>query len=117
MDRNTYILIAIIAAFFILKSLLNRKDPKETIQQALTNGALVIDVRTPAEFKSRAYPRAKNIPLGDLDQRINELGNKDQTIVLYCASGARSGSAKRRLIKAGYTNALNAGGLHSMPAK
>ncbi|MDX9748482.1 MAG: FAD-dependent oxidoreductase [Paludibacter sp.] len=79
-----------------------------------TNTPLVVDVRTPEEFRSGAYPGAINISLDELQQRIDELGSKDRDITLYCASGARSAYAQRVLQHFGFTNVKNGGGLMHM---
>ena len=75
---------------------------------------LVVDVRTAGEFATGAYPGAVNIPLDQLQARISELGSKSRSIVLYCASGARSGYAAQYLEQIGFTNVDNAGGLMQM---
>ncbi len=81
------------------------------------NTPLVVDVRTPEEFHAGAYPHAINIPLDELMQRYEELGNNvSREIVVYCASGARSAYAQRLLMQIGYTNVKNGGGLNSMMA-
>jgi len=79
-----------------------------------TNTPLVVDVRTPEEFRSGAYPGAINISLDELQQRMEELGAKDRDITLYCASGARSAYAQRVLQHFGFTNVKNGGGLMHM---
>ncbi len=86
-----------------------------TIRDKIAAGARVVDVRTPAEFMDGAYPGAVNIPLSILPLRMSELEPKDKPIVLYCASGARSGQAARLLRQAGFTDVINAGGLQDMP--
>ncbi len=86
-----------------------------TVKEKIKAGARIIDVRTPAEFMDGAYPGAINIPLAILPVRMNELEPKDKPIVLYCASGARSGTAARLLMKAGFKDVINAGGLGDMP--
>lgn len=80
----------------------------------IAHGALVIDVRTPAEYSSGHYEGATNIPLGELRDRLPELGDKKKAIVVYCASGMRSASAARILKDAGFTDVTNAGGLNSL---
>lgn len=85
------------------------------IKKMINNGALVVDVRTPGEYSGGHYPKAVNIPLQQLPQRLDELGKKDQKIVLYCHSGGRSGAALNYLRKLGFENAVNAGGLRDMP--
>ena len=68
-----------------------------------------------AEFTSGAYPGAINIPLHLLPLRMKELEPKDTPIILYCASGARSGRGMRLLTQNGFTDVSNAGGLDDMP--
>jgi phage shock protein E len=87
-----------------------------TIKEKISAGARIVDVRSFAEFKDGAYKGAINIPLGMLPARMFELEPKDKPIVLYCASGARSGQAARLLKQAGWTDVVNAGGLDDMPA-
>ena len=86
-----------------------------TIKEKIAAGAKIVDVRSPAEFKDGAYPGAINIPLHLLPVKMNELGRKDTPIVLYCASGARSGQGMRFLKQNGFTDVVNAGGLDDMP--
>ena len=85
-------------------------------EKVAESGPVVIDVRTPMEFATGAYPGAVNIPLDDLPSRITEIGDTDRDIVLYCASGARSAYGQRILKQMGYTNVKNAGGLHDIMA-
>ena len=86
-----------------------------TVKDKIAAGAKVVDVRTPAEFKDGSYPGAINIPISVLPVRMNELEPKDKPIVLFCASGARSGQGARLLKQAGFTDVINAGGLDDMP--
>lgn len=81
-----------------------------------SNGPIVIDVRTPEEFAMGAHPDAVNIPLDELQSRMEELGDHDREITLYCASGARSGYGQRVLKQQGYTNVKNGGGIMQMMA-
>ena len=86
-----------------------------TVRDTIAAGARVIDVRTPAEFADGAFPGAINIPLAALPARMIELEPKDKPLVLYCASGARSGQAMRFLKQNGFADVVNAGGLDDMP--
>lgn len=71
-------------------------------------GTLVLDVREADEFASGHLPKARHIPLKDLDSRLGELAKfKDKPVIVTCRSGARSGSACRALKKAGFTNVHN----------
>ncbi len=79
---------------------------------------LVIDVRTPGEFRSGAFPNALNIPLDDLMSGKVDLGsNPDREIIVYCASGARSAYAQQVLMSHGFTNVKNGGGISAMMAR
>ena len=86
-----------------------------TVKDRVKAGALVVDVRSTGEFKDGAYPGAINIPLALIPLKLKELEPKTQPIVLYCASGARSGQAMRFLKQEGFTDVINAGGLDDMP--
>ncbi len=79
-----------------------------------SNEPLVIDVRTPQEFKGGCYPGAINIPLDELPSNFDQLGSKAREIIVYCASGARSAYAQRLLTQSGYKNVKNGGGLMLM---
>ena len=92
---------------------------EEAADQASDNplsgkGPLVLDVRTPEEFATGAYPGAVNLPLDELVHRIEELGDKGREITVYCASGARSAYAQRILMQVGYANVENGGGIMDM---
>ncbi len=76
-------------------------------------GALLLDVRTPAEYSTGHLPGALNVPLGDLPRRVEKLA-KDKPVVVYCRSGARSASARRFLERAGFT-AHDLGPQHAWP--
>lgn len=88
-----------------------------TIKEKIAAGALIVDVRSPAEFKDESYPGAINLPLPLIPLRMKELEPRDRPIVLYCASGARSGQAMRFLKQNGFTDVINAGGLDDMPGQ
>jgi rhodanese-related sulfurtransferase len=94
----------------------SKTEEKTTAKAMDANSPIVVDVRTPEEFKGGAYPGAINIPLDELQTRINELGSKSREITLYCASGARSAYAQRILTQIGYTNVKNGGGIAAMIA-
>lgn len=93
------------------------------LNDRLKNGKrpVVIDVRQPDEYRMGHIAGAKLIPLNKLNSRLKELP-QNREIVCVCASGNRSSSATRMLVKAGY-NAVNMrGGMISwrranLPAK
>jgi len=76
---------------------------------------LVLDVRQPEEFRTGHIVGAKLIPLGELNRHLKDLP-KDKEIVCVCATGSRSRSATKMLLRAGY-NAINMkGGMTSWAA-
>lgn len=93
-----------------LKRLFNR--PKVDFKELIKNGAIVIDVRTSAEFKSGHIKGAKNIPLNTITGKLKGV-KQDQVIIAYCASGMRSASAVSILKANGYT-AYNGRGFRSL---
>ena len=88
--------------------------PEEVASDIPSSGPLIIDVRTDVEFMAGAYPGAINLSLDEFAEKADQLGNKDREIILYCASGARSGYGVRVLQQMGFTNVSNGGGLMQM---
>ena len=75
-------------------------SPVEVAEGVRSGRLTVVDVREPAELRSGGIKGARNIPLGQLGQRMSELqGGK--TVAFVCRSGARSGRATRAAAKAG----------------
>lgn len=70
---------------------------------------LLIDTRTPAEFELGSIEGAKNIPLDELRQRIDEIP-QDKEVIVFCAVGLRGYLAQRILMGRGYTNVRNLSG-------
>lgn len=54
----------------------------------------IVDVRTPSEFRGGSVSGAKNIPLNEISDRLNELKAMKTPLILCCASGMRSGQAE-----------------------
>jgi phage shock protein E len=109
---QTYVILGLALAFFIVTWYLRRPDiTPARARELLAEGALLIDVRSPSEFSSGHINGARNIPVGALSAREGELGVKDRPVILYCASGARSAMAKRTLRAAGFSRAHNLGSL------
>ena len=89
-------------------------EQREQIRTLLAGGdALLLDVRTPREFSSNGLDGATNIPVQRLDERLDEVGSKDQNVVVYCRSGSRSGRAANILEAAGYEAVYDMGSLRS----
>jgi len=79
-------------------------------RSCLRDGALVVDVRTPAEFFGRHLPGAVNLPLDNLlNAAQRQLPDKQRVILLHCLSGTRSDIARRLLSSQGYRQVFNLG--------
>ena len=81
----------------------------EAGRAAVAEGALLLDVRTPEEFAAGHVDGAVLIPVGELRERLAELGPKDRAVVLYCRSGRRSALAKSILEEAGHSTVIDVG--------
>ena len=99
---------AIMVAFFIVKRMSFVSE--EAARKHLAQGALVIDVRSPEEFRSGHVPDAINLPLGELRESLpHRVKDKNQVVLLHCLSGGRSGIAKGQARGLGYPNTFNLG--------
>jgi phage shock protein E len=65
------------------------------------NHKIIIDVRTPQEFMCGHVAESINIPLQELPQRVDEIKEMQSSIILCCASGARSSNAAQYLASCG----------------
>jgi len=73
---------------------------------------IILDVRTVAEFNEKHIPGAINVPNEAIGaETIPELPDQDQLILVYCRSGNRSKQAAEKLVKLGYTNIVEFGGI------
>ena len=81
-------------------------------------GYIILDVRTAAEFDEKHIPGAINIPNEAIGtDAIPELPDKEQLILVYCRSGNRSKQASEKLVKLGYTNVVEFGGIIDWPGE
>lgn len=83
--------------------------PAVNYASLVQNGAQIIDVRTPMEFKGGHINGSVNIPLDSLRSNLSKI-KKDKVVITCCASGMRSASAKSILKSNGYTEVYNGGG-------
>ncbi len=94
-----------------------------TMEEAITmmeeeTGYIILDVRTAQEYSERHIPGAINIANESIGtEDIPELPDKDQLILVYCRSGNRSKQASEKLVKLGYTNIIEIGGINSWPGE
>ena len=79
---------------------------------AQETGYIILDVRRPDEFAAGHIPGAINVPNETIGTaEISELPDKNQLILVYCRSGRRSKEASEKLVKLGYTNIVEFGGI------
>ena len=114
---KTFLLILlVVAVFFIVRHFLAGPSitPADAAARVWAGTAILIDVREPGEWASGVAEPAKLCSLSDLRgaraqwKSVLE-ANRDKELILYCASGARSGLAAGMLRKEGF-NAVNCGG-------
>ena len=78
--------------------------------------AVLIDVRTPEEFRVVHIPGSVLIPDYEIKDKIAEVvPDKDTTVIIYCRSGNRSRHAAKVLIDMGYTKVFDLGGIIDWP--
>jgi rhodanese-related sulfurtransferase len=75
----------------------------------MNDGAVVVDVREAEEFSAGHLTSAKHIPVGDIDKRISDIPT-GKPVLVYCATGTRSGKAAAALKKAGRDQIFNLNG-------
>jgi len=98
--------------------LFKRTDINQGIQDYMSApGAVLLDVRTPQEYREGHIPGSKNIPLQAIDKVEAVAENKDTVLYVYCHSGARSRQAASMLQQMGYSNVNNIGGIAAYSGK
>ncbi|HEY4629235.1 MAG TPA: rhodanese-like domain-containing protein [Flavobacterium sp.] len=90
--------------------------PKVDYAALVKQGAVILDVRSPAEYQSGHIKGSVNAPLNDLPRHISKL-KKEVVVITCCASGMRSASAKSMLKSNGFTQVHNGGGWSSLQNK
>lgn len=90
---------------------------KVNYPELVKNGAIIVDVRSKAEYLSGHIKDSINIPVDTLRNNLFKLKDKNQPIITCCASGMRSASAKSILKSSGYTTVYNGGGWSSLKNK
>lgn len=109
----------IICLFMALPSLAVKGDPDSAARgwALISEGALLIDVRSAEEFAAGHVNGAMNVPHSDTAGLAAAIGaDKDRSVVVYCGSGRRAGKAKEALEALGYTAVFNATGYGALEA-
>jgi len=90
----------------------------EDVAALSADSVLLLDVREPGEFQGGFLPGAINVPRGLLEAKADpampphdvRLADRNQAIISYCASGARSLLAAATLLEMGFTNVKSMAG-------
>lgn len=83
--------------------------PKVKMEDLIRTGAVILDVRTRNEFSGGHIKGSVNLPLDQVSEQCKKIKNKEQVFITCCASGVRSGVAKRILKSQGFPNVRNGG--------
>ena len=86
-------------------------------EYSTTEDAVLLDVRTPEEYRQGHIPGSKNVPLQSISKVAGMIDNKATPIFVHCLSGARSSQATDILQQMGYTNVKNIGGISAYAGK
>ena len=70
-------------------------------KELVSNGAIIVDVRSTGEYKSGHIPGSRNYPLDGIRGRVQDLKKTNKPVITVCRSGARSSMAKNILKSAG----------------
>jgi rhodanese-related sulfurtransferase len=105
-----------VTTLFAEATALPDRDPRLACELVKHEDALLLDVRTWQEYSAYRLPGARNIWVGELSKRLDEViealgGTRDKAIVVYCTKGVRAGKAKQILQDAGFSRVTNLGGI------
>jgi phage shock protein E len=123
MKKIAVLLVLLLAVLVLSQLFASRRGGYKDISPQEAKGRLdsgediiLLDVRTPAEHAERRIPNSLLIPVDDIWQQAPlQLPDKNATIFVYCRSGRRSVTASLALVKMGYTNVFNLGGIIDWP--
>ena len=102
-------LSVVFVGFWVFRKL--RQVKPELAHEWVERGAVLLDVRSEAEFASGHLPGAINVPLPVLTRQTDGVGEVTKPVVVYCASGMRSALAERVLKRAGFTQVADLGSM------
>ena len=100
----------------ILGTLFGTGKKTEKIKEMMANGAIIIDVRSPSEFKGGHIAGSQNIPLQQIEDKAAKIKKTGKPIIACCASGMRSAQATGILSSKGI-EVFNGGAWSSLQSK
>jgi phage shock protein E len=106
---NSTLIIVFVVCLIVIIAVVRNLAVMQKVEALIKSGALVIDVRSPQEYRDGHFGGAINIPYDECERRIAELGeNRARPIILYCHAGTRSAIAHEVLRKHGFSRVVNA---------
>ena len=94
--------------------MINAEDAKSRLDSA--EGIILVDVRTPEEFRDGHIPGAILLPVDEISTNAETvIPDKEATYFIYCRSGNRSAAAADQLVEMGYENVYDLGGINDWP--
>jgi phage shock protein E len=90
---------------------------KTDFAELVKQGAIILDVRSKGEFEQGHIKGSVNISVNSLKVNMNQLKDKNMTVITCCASGSRSALAKSILKHNGYSQVFNGGSWRSLKQK
>ncbi len=82
--------------------------PGVDLSEKMSEGAIILDVRSPGEYQGGHVKGSKNIPLDKIGEKMETIKKWNKPVITCCASGMRSGSAAS-ILKRNGVEAYNAG--------
>ncbi len=107
------ILGTLVLLFFILNRIYRLVTIDENLDEKITNGAIILDVRTEKERNTGYIEGSKHISLGTIRERYVELDTA-LTYITYCSHGIRSVEVKNILKEKGFRKVYNGGALSDL---
>lgn len=89
----------------------NLSMDKARVELENDKGINLIDVRTPEEYRQGHIPGSRNVPVDRINEIEKAAPNREAKLFVYCLSGSRSAYACAYLVRMGYTNVTNIGGI------
>jgi phage shock protein E len=99
-----------------LLSMFGLGGKSENVKDFMDKGAVIIDVRSPGEFREGHIKGSKNIPLDTISSKINEIKKLNKPVIVCCRSGMRSAQANS-ILKGNGIDCMNGGGWSSLESK
>lgn len=120
--KSTLIVVALVVSIGLVTGSMGHSQGVNAItgaeaQELVADGALLVDVRTPQEFHASRIDGAVNIPVQELENRLDEFGAREGQIVVFCRSGNRSHQATIILENAGFEHVYDLGSYRNWPTE